>query len=146
MLLEDEELERARSKRSPEEAIATKNMYIMLWKSLIHRIKTAIQTITDDNKEDGPALLCHLLCQYIGTSKFCSYVSKTLKTLQDAGGNDKQAPLKLYEALVLTSVDGISSKTRAYKVVIVAKDKQLHFTKLTTISKAKYTALKMSDK
>eukprot|EP00957_Ditylum_brightwellii_P092200 7019323-Ditylum_brightwellii.AAC.1 len=129
MLLGDENLNRARAKRSPEEATATKNMYIVLWKLFVHQIKTTMQTITDDNKEDGPALLCHLLCQYMGTAElvirtyqtplnnlleklkeldfdidaFCDYASEMLKTLKDAGGNDKQASLKLNEEFVLTS-------------------------------------------
>eukprot|EP00957_Ditylum_brightwellii_P067612 5132306-Ditylum_brightwellii.AAC.1 len=84
-----------------------------------------MQTIADDNEKDGPAVLYHLLCQYTGISesvirtyqlslnnilekllemkfnvnKFCDYSSETLKTLCDAGGDDSQASLKLYEAL-----------------------------------------------
>eukprot|EP00957_Ditylum_brightwellii_P172602 13139449-Ditylum_brightwellii.AAC.1 len=59
-----------------------------------------------------------------------------LKTLKDVGGDDKQTSLRLYKALVMTSVDALSSEIRAYKVAIAARDKQLDFTKLTTISKA----------
>eukprot|EP00957_Ditylum_brightwellii_P164170 12499570-Ditylum_brightwellii.AAC.2 len=100
-------------------------MYIALWKSFAHPIKIAMQTIADDNETDGLALLYHLLCQYTGTAKsairtyllslnnlleklsemkfnvnmFCNYSAETLKTLHDAGGDDSQASLKLYEAL-----------------------------------------------
>eukprot|EP00957_Ditylum_brightwellii_P009165 693526-Ditylum_brightwellii.AAC.1 len=85
-----------------------------------------MQTITDEHECNSPALLYHLLWHYIGTSesvirtsqyllnalsdkldelsfditKFCNYTTKTLKTLTGAGGTDKQAPLKLYKALV----------------------------------------------
>eukprot|EP00957_Ditylum_brightwellii_P027943 2111133-Ditylum_brightwellii.AAC.1 len=85
-------------------------MYIALWKSFVRPIKTATQTIADDNKTDGPALLYHLFCQYTGTAesvirtyqlslnnlpeklsemkfdvdKFCDYSAETLKTLHDA--------------------------------------------------------------
>eukprot|EP00957_Ditylum_brightwellii_P014114 1063992-Ditylum_brightwellii.AAC.3 len=68
-----------------------------------------------------------------------------LKTLKDAGGDEKQASLKLYKALVSTSVDAFSSEIRAYKVAITIKDKQLDFTKIMTIAKAKYTSLKMCN-
>eukprot|EP00957_Ditylum_brightwellii_P212222 15367100-Ditylum_brightwellii.AAC.1 len=114
-------------------------MYIMLWLSFIHQIKTALQTVVDNNKTDGPALLYHLICQYrctakLGTrtyqlslnnlleklkefgfdiGKFYNYMFKMLKILHDAGGNDKQTPLKLYKALVLTKVDDFSSEIRA---------------------------------
>eukprot|EP00957_Ditylum_brightwellii_P135267 10314261-Ditylum_brightwellii.AAC.1 len=44
-------------------------MYIALWKSFAHPIKTAMQTIADDNDTDGPALLYHLLHQYTCTSE-----------------------------------------------------------------------------
>eukprot|EP00957_Ditylum_brightwellii_P126706 9657477-Ditylum_brightwellii.AAC.1 len=100
-------------------------MYITLWKAFAHPIKAAMQTIADDNNTDGPALLYHLLLQYTGTAepvirtyqislnnlpeklsemkydvdKFCNYSSETLKTLCNAGGDDSQASLKLYEVL-----------------------------------------------
>eukprot|EP00957_Ditylum_brightwellii_P051581 3911724-Ditylum_brightwellii.AAC.1 len=130
-----------------------------------------MQTVAYDNKEDGPAMLCHILCQHTCTAElvirtyqtslnslleklkeldfnidvFCNYAYEMLKTLQDAGGNDKQASLKLYPALVLITVDAFSSEIRAYKAAIATKDKLLDFTKLTTIAKAKYTSLKMHD-
>eukprot|EP00957_Ditylum_brightwellii_P128097 9770201-Ditylum_brightwellii.AAC.1 len=44
-------------------------MYITLWKLFAHSIKTAMQTIADDNETDGPALLYHLLCQYTGMAE-----------------------------------------------------------------------------
>eukprot|EP00957_Ditylum_brightwellii_P159378 12131890-Ditylum_brightwellii.AAC.1 len=116
-------------------------MYIMLWKSFALPIKTAIQTYANNNEIDGPALLYHLLRQYTGTSesairtyhlklnniteklemlgydinKFCNYAAKTLKTLYNAGGNNTQASLKLYEALTFSKVDAFNSKIRAYK-------------------------------
>eukprot|EP00957_Ditylum_brightwellii_P009582 722593-Ditylum_brightwellii.AAC.1 len=100
-------------------------MYIALWKSFACPIRTAIQTYANNNEIDGPALLYHLLKQYTGTAesvirtyqlnlnnltkklemlgydvnKFCDYAVKTLKTLCDAGENNTQASLKLYEAL-----------------------------------------------
>eukprot|EP00957_Ditylum_brightwellii_P023491 1772306-Ditylum_brightwellii.AAC.1 len=89
-------------------------MYITLWKSFAPFIKTAMQTIANDNKTDGPALLYHLLRQYtcmaesvirtyqlslnnlpeklsemkFNVDKFCDYSAETLKTLHDAGGYD----------------------------------------------------------
>eukprot|EP00957_Ditylum_brightwellii_P031306 2373321-Ditylum_brightwellii.AAC.1 len=103
-------------------------MYIVLRKSFMHPIKTAMQAIADDSKTDGPALLYHLLRQYTGMAelviriyqlsfnnllekllemkfdinKFCDYSAETLNTLHDADGDDSQASLKLYEALVLS--------------------------------------------
>eukprot|EP00957_Ditylum_brightwellii_P145963 11115361-Ditylum_brightwellii.AAC.1 len=128
-----------------------------------------MQTIADDNKTDGPALLYHLLHQYTGTAelvirtyqlslnnqleklsemkfdvdKFCNYSAETFKTLRDAGGDDSQASCKLYEALVLSTVDAFNSEIRVYKAAIVTKDKALDFTKLLTIVHDKYTSLMM---
>eukprot|EP00957_Ditylum_brightwellii_P209168 15360637-Ditylum_brightwellii.AAC.1 len=170
-MLEDEDLKSSRAKRSPEDAIAAKNMYIVLWRSFVNQIKTAMQTVADNNKVDDSVLICHLLCQYKCTAelvirtyqssvnnlsekleklnfdidKFCNYTSKTHKTLQDAGGDDKQALHKPYKALMLTIVDTFSSEIRAYKAAMVANDKGLDFTNLSTIAKAKYTSLKMCD-
>eukprot|EP00957_Ditylum_brightwellii_P205131 15342427-Ditylum_brightwellii.AAC.1 len=76
---------------------------------------------------------------------FCNYASKTLETLKDAGGDVKQASFNLIEALVLTSVDTFSSEIRAYKSAIAAKDKQLDFTKLTTIAKTKCPSLNIHN-
>eukprot|EP00957_Ditylum_brightwellii_P147632 11242982-Ditylum_brightwellii.AAC.1 len=85
-------------------------MYITLWKSFVCPIKTAKQTIANDNETDGPALPCHLLCQYtnaaelvirtyqlslnnlpekllemkFNANKFCNYSAETLKTLHNA--------------------------------------------------------------
>eukprot|EP00957_Ditylum_brightwellii_P089211 6793943-Ditylum_brightwellii.AAC.1 len=141
MLIDENNLKGTRLKRSPEEATAAKNIYIVLWKSFACPIKTAMQIYANNNKIDGPALLCHLLRQYTGTAesvirtyqlnlnnltdkieelgfdvdKFCNYTAKTLKTLHDAGG-----------------------EIRAYKVVVSAKDKTLNFTNLTTITRTKY--------
>eukprot|EP00957_Ditylum_brightwellii_P052647 3991457-Ditylum_brightwellii.AAC.1 len=50
-------------------------------------------------------------------------------------GNDKQASLKLYKALMLTTVVAFSSEIKTCKAAIAAKDNQLDFTKLTTIAK-----------
>eukprot|EP00957_Ditylum_brightwellii_P001308 102847-Ditylum_brightwellii.AAC.1 len=125
MLIDEDDLKGTRLKHSLEEAISAKNMYIVLWKSFTCPIKTAMQTCNDNNKINGPALLYHLLRQYTGTAesviriyqlnlnnitdkievlgfdinKFCNYAAKTLKTLCDAGGDDTQASLKLYEAV-----------------------------------------------
>eukprot|EP00957_Ditylum_brightwellii_P017873 1345883-Ditylum_brightwellii.AAC.1 len=76
-------------------------------------------------------------------NKFCDYSAETLKTLHDAGGDDSQASLKLYEALVLSKVDALNSEVRAYKAAIAAKDKPLDFIKLLTIACAEYTSLMM---
>eukprot|EP00957_Ditylum_brightwellii_P099153 7552073-Ditylum_brightwellii.AAC.1 len=126
-----------------------------------------MQTYANNNKINGPALLYHLLRKYTGTaesviriyqlnlnnpthnleelefdiSKFCDYTTKTLKTLCDAGGNDTQASLKLYEALTSLKVDAFISEIRAYKATVSAKNKTLDFTKLMTIACAKYTSL-----
>ena len=104
------------------------NMYISLWKSLACPIKTVMQMHANSYDTDGPALLYHLLWQYTGTAnsiihdqyfclnnlsnklgdlkfdvdKFCNYAIKTLIKLQDTGDDDKQAALKLYEALITT--------------------------------------------
>eukprot|EP00957_Ditylum_brightwellii_P010040 757642-Ditylum_brightwellii.AAC.1 len=110
MLIDEADLNEAQKKCSPKEFTAAKNMYIMLWKSFTRPIKTAMQTIINDNKTDGPALLYHILRQYTGTAesvirayqlsldklpeklsemkfnidKFCNYSAETLKTLRDA--------------------------------------------------------------
>eukprot|EP00957_Ditylum_brightwellii_P007762 587237-Ditylum_brightwellii.AAC.1 len=76
-------------------------------------------------------------------NKFCNYSAETLKTLCNAGGDDSQATLKLYEALVLSKVDAFNSEVRSYKATIVAKDKPLDFTKLLTIVCSEYTSLVM---
>eukprot|EP00957_Ditylum_brightwellii_P032184 2440065-Ditylum_brightwellii.AAC.1 len=107
MLINEADLKEAQKKCSPKESTAAKNMYIALWKSFAHPIKTAMQTIADDNETDGPALLYHLLCQYTSmaesvirtyqlslnnlwekllemkfdANKFCDYSAETLKTL-----------------------------------------------------------------
>eukprot|EP00957_Ditylum_brightwellii_P149787 11407218-Ditylum_brightwellii.AAC.1 len=41
-------------------------MYIVLWKSFTHPIKTVMQMYADNNEIDGPVLLYHLLRQYTG--------------------------------------------------------------------------------
>eukprot|EP00957_Ditylum_brightwellii_P113733 8671337-Ditylum_brightwellii.AAC.1 len=133
-------------------------MYIALWKSFAHQIKTAMKIITDNNMINGTAELVirtnhsflNNLLEKLEELDFdvdicCKYTSKTIKTLQDAEGNDKQTLLKLYNALVLIKVNAFSSAIRAYKAAVVAKDKKLDFTKLTTIASAKYTSLKMCD-
>eukprot|EP00957_Ditylum_brightwellii_P107028 8166131-Ditylum_brightwellii.AAC.1 len=110
MLIDEADLKEVQKKSSPEESTAAKNMYITLWKSFVHPIKTAMQTIANDNETDCPALLYHLLCQCAGTAepvirtyhlsrnnlpeklsemkidadKFCNYSAETLKTLRDA--------------------------------------------------------------
>eukprot|EP00957_Ditylum_brightwellii_P169078 12869010-Ditylum_brightwellii.AAC.1 len=98
----------------------------MLLKSFAHPIKTAMQTYTNNNKIDSPALLYHLLRQYTGTAesvirtyqlnlnnltdklevlgfdvnKFCNYTADTLKTLHGAGGDNTQSSLELYKAFM----------------------------------------------
>eukprot|EP00957_Ditylum_brightwellii_P152985 11644782-Ditylum_brightwellii.AAC.1 len=59
--------------------------------------------------------------------KFCDYLAETLKTLRDAGSDDSQASLKLYEALVLSKVDAFNSEIRVYKAAIAANDKPLGY-------------------
>ena len=76
-------------------------------------------------------------------NKFCDNSAETLKPLCDACGDDSQASLKLYEALVSSKVDAFNSEIRAYKAAIAAKDKPLDFTKLLTIACAEYTSLVM---
>eukprot|EP00957_Ditylum_brightwellii_P126933 9676866-Ditylum_brightwellii.AAC.1 len=63
--------------------------------------------------------------------------------LADVGGTDKQAPLKLYKALVTSHNDSFNSEIQAYKAAIAAKCKALEFSKLATMTKAKYTSLKI---
>eukprot|EP00957_Ditylum_brightwellii_P153114 11654577-Ditylum_brightwellii.AAC.1 len=46
-----------------------KSMYIAMWKSFTHPIKTVIQTTADSNKIDGPAFVYHLLRKYTGTAE-----------------------------------------------------------------------------
>eukprot|EP00957_Ditylum_brightwellii_P149538 11387797-Ditylum_brightwellii.AAC.1 len=158
MLIDEVDLNKVQKKHSPEESTTAKN--------------TAVQTIANDNKTDGPAILYHLFHQYTDTTelvirtyqlslnnlpeklsemnfdvdKFCNYSAETLKTLRDAGGDDSQASLKLYEALVLSKVDAFNSEIRVYKAAIVAKEKSLDFTKLLTITHAEYTSLVMRIK
>eukprot|EP00957_Ditylum_brightwellii_P052700 3994995-Ditylum_brightwellii.AAC.1 len=119
-LIDEQDLKGARLKRSPDEATAAKNMYIVLWKLFACPIKTAMQTYAVNNKIDGPDLLYHLLWQYTRTdelfswtyqlslnnlpekleelgfnvNKFCNCAAETLKTLHNAGDNDTQASLK----------------------------------------------------
>eukprot|EP00957_Ditylum_brightwellii_P017809 1340408-Ditylum_brightwellii.AAC.1 len=128
MLIDEADLKEAQKKRSPKESTTAKNMYIALWKSFTCPIKTTMQTIANDNETDGPALLYHLLHQYtvmaellirtyqlslnilleklleiiFNVNKFCDYSAEILKTLRNAGNDDGQASLKLYEALVVS--------------------------------------------
>eukprot|EP00957_Ditylum_brightwellii_P124173 9465706-Ditylum_brightwellii.AAC.1 len=44
-------------------------MCIVLWKSFVRPIKTAMQMYANHNKTDDPALLYHLLHQYTGTAE-----------------------------------------------------------------------------
>eukprot|EP00957_Ditylum_brightwellii_P003640 275004-Ditylum_brightwellii.AAC.1 len=75
--------------------------------------------------------------------KFCDYATKTLKTLCDAGGDDTQASLKLYEVLMSSNVDSFDSDFRTYKAAASAKDKALNFTKLIIIKCAEHMSLVM---
>eukprot|EP00957_Ditylum_brightwellii_P164156 12498802-Ditylum_brightwellii.AAC.1 len=123
MLIEENYLKGACIKLTPNKKVAALNMFVALQKSFVRHVKTTMQTIADKNKCDGPALLYHLLRHYTSTAesvirasqdllntlpdkldklsfdiaKFCNYATKTLKTLTDTGGTDKQAPLKLYK-------------------------------------------------
>eukprot|EP00957_Ditylum_brightwellii_P084582 6431816-Ditylum_brightwellii.AAC.1 len=125
MQFTEDNLKTSKSNCNQEQVQAATNMYISLWKSLAHPIKTAMKVHADSHDTDSPALLYHLLWQYTGTAnniihdqqlhlnnlpnklgdfkfdvdKFCNYAAEMLKTLCDAGGNNKQAALKLYEAL-----------------------------------------------
>eukprot|EP00957_Ditylum_brightwellii_P063523 4821378-Ditylum_brightwellii.AAC.1 len=68
MLIDEADFNEAQNKCSPRESTAAKNMYIALWNSFVHPIKTAMQMIANDNEIDSPALLHHLLHQYTGTA------------------------------------------------------------------------------
>eukprot|EP00957_Ditylum_brightwellii_P060528 4595805-Ditylum_brightwellii.AAC.1 len=120
-----------------------------------------MQEHADSHDTDGPALLYHLLWQYTGTAesvihdqqlclnnlsnklmdlkfnidKFCDYATETLKTLHNAGGDNKQAALKLYEALVTTKNNSFNSKIQAYKAAVATKDQNLSFSKLVNVAK-----------
>eukprot|EP00957_Ditylum_brightwellii_P018330 1380306-Ditylum_brightwellii.AAC.1 len=63
--------------------------------------------------------------------------------IKGTGINDKQAPLKLYKAPATSNVGSFNLEIRAYKAAVVAKDKQLNFTKLITIAYTEYTSLIM---
>eukprot|EP00957_Ditylum_brightwellii_P139874 10658790-Ditylum_brightwellii.AAC.1 len=52
MLSDEANLKEAQRKCSQEESTAVKNMYIAIWKSFVRPIKTAMQTIADDNDTD----------------------------------------------------------------------------------------------
>eukprot|EP00957_Ditylum_brightwellii_P129527 9879774-Ditylum_brightwellii.AAC.1 len=69
-------------------------------------------------------------------NKFCDYDVNTLKTLCNAGGNDTQASLKLYEALTSSKADAFNSEIRVYRAAISTKDKMLDFIQLRTIAHA----------
>eukprot|EP00957_Ditylum_brightwellii_P125593 9573240-Ditylum_brightwellii.AAC.1 len=140
MLIDKDDLKGARLKCSPDKATAAKIMYIVLCKSFARPIKTVMQMYANNNRIDGPALLYHLLLQCTGTAEsiirtyqlnlnnltqklnmlgynvdnFCDYAAKTLKTVCDAGDNNTQASLKLYETLISSKVDVFNSKIRAY--------------------------------
>eukprot|EP00957_Ditylum_brightwellii_P051127 3876080-Ditylum_brightwellii.AAC.1 len=107
-------------------------MYIVLCRSFACQSKTAMQSVADDNEQDDEL---DFNVNILGTRK-CHIATR---------GDDKEASLKLYKALVSTSVDAFSSGIRAYKAAIAVKDKKLNFTKLADIAKAKYTSLKIHD-
>eukprot|EP00957_Ditylum_brightwellii_P024512 1850263-Ditylum_brightwellii.AAC.1 len=67
--------------------------------------------------------------------KLCNYATETLKALRDTGGDDKQATLKLYKALVTTKNNSFNSEIQAYKAAVVAKDQNLSFSKLVNVAK-----------
>eukprot|EP00957_Ditylum_brightwellii_P082509 6272735-Ditylum_brightwellii.AAC.2 len=169
MLIEEDNLKGACIKRTPKEKVAVLNMFVALWKSFAQHVKMTMQTVADEHKCNGPALLYHLLRHYTGTvesiirtsqdlmntlpnkldelgfniAKFCNYATKTLKTLMDTGNTDKQAPLKLYEVLVTTHNDSFNSEIQAYKAAIATKSKTLEFSKLATMAKAEYNFLRI---
>eukprot|EP00957_Ditylum_brightwellii_P020208 1524080-Ditylum_brightwellii.AAC.1 len=64
-----------------------------------------------------------------------------LKMLQDTGGDDKQAALKLYEALVMTKNNSFNSEIQAHKAAVTAKDQNLSFTKLINAAKTEYKSM-----
>eukprot|EP00957_Ditylum_brightwellii_P079981 6082557-Ditylum_brightwellii.AAC.1 len=143
MLIEEDNLKGACIKRTPKKKVAMLNMLVALWKSFTQHVKMTMQTVANKHECNSPALLYHLLWHYNGTTEsiirtfqdlmnalpdkldklgfgianFCNYATKTLKTLTDTGCTDKQAPLKLYEAL--------------------------EFSKLATMAKSKYASLKI---
>eukprot|EP00957_Ditylum_brightwellii_P142675 10871068-Ditylum_brightwellii.AAC.1 len=126
-----------------------------------------MQMHANSHDTDGPALLYHLLWQYTDPAysvicdqqlglnnlsnklndikfdmdKFCNYVAETLKMLRNAGGDDKQVALKLYEALVTTKNNSFNSEIQAYKAAIAAKDQTLPFSKLINVAKTEYKSM-----
>eukprot|EP00957_Ditylum_brightwellii_P090094 6861280-Ditylum_brightwellii.AAC.2 len=126
MLIEEDSLKGACTKHTPEKKVVALNMSVALWKSFTQHVKTTMQTFADNHECNGPALLYHLLWHYTGTAEsvirtsqvnlnaltdnlekfgfdianICDYATETLRTLINAGRSDKQALLKLYEALV----------------------------------------------
>eukprot|EP00957_Ditylum_brightwellii_P064499 4894877-Ditylum_brightwellii.AAC.1 len=145
MQITNNDIKLSKANRNPDQNRAATNMYILLWKSLVRPVKTVMQVHANSHDTDSPALLYHLLRQYTGTvesvicdqqlclnnlsnklmdlkfdvNKFCDYATETLKTLRNAGGDDKQAALKLYEALVTTKNDSFNSEIRAYKAAVM---------------------------
>eukprot|EP00957_Ditylum_brightwellii_P187161 14254849-Ditylum_brightwellii.AAC.1 len=126
-----------------------------------------MQMHANSHNTDSPALLYHLLWQYTGTAgsiirdqqlclnnlsnklsnlkfdvyKFCNYTAKTLKTLRDAGSDNKQAALKLYKSLATTKNNSFNSEIQAYKASIAAKNQNLSFNKLINIAKTEYKSI-----
>eukprot|EP00957_Ditylum_brightwellii_P139907 10661215-Ditylum_brightwellii.AAC.1 len=153
MQITEGDIKLSKANRNSDQNRAATNMYILLLKSLARPVKTAMQVHANSHNTDVPALLHHLLRQYTGTAesvicdqqlclnnlsnklpdlkfgvdKFCNYATETLKTLRNTGGDDKQAALKLYEALVTTKNDSFNSEIRAYKAAVAAKDQNLSF-------------------
>eukprot|EP00957_Ditylum_brightwellii_P006845 518417-Ditylum_brightwellii.AAC.1 len=68
MQITEEDLKLSKSSQNQEQDQAATNMYISLWKALACPIKTAMQMHDNSHDTDGPALLYHLLWQYICTA------------------------------------------------------------------------------
>eukprot|EP00957_Ditylum_brightwellii_P051524 3906517-Ditylum_brightwellii.AAC.2 len=138
MLIDEQDLKWARLKCSPEEATAAKNICMLTTTRLMVQLfctgttESVIRTY-QLNLNNLPEKLEELR---FDVNKFCDYAAETLKTLCDAGGDDTQASLKLYEALMSSKVDAFNSEIRAYKATVSAKDIPLDFTKFTTIAHA----------
>eukprot|EP00957_Ditylum_brightwellii_P114276 8712997-Ditylum_brightwellii.AAC.1 len=110
MQITKDNLKMSKSNHNQEQVQDVTNMYISLWKSLAHLIKTAMQMHADSHDTDSLALLYHLLWQYTATAnsiihdqqlclnnlsnklgglkcdvdKFCNYAVKMLITRCDA--------------------------------------------------------------
>eukprot|EP00957_Ditylum_brightwellii_P115326 8794305-Ditylum_brightwellii.AAC.1 len=69
MQITDNDIKLSKANRKSDQNRAATNMYMLLWKSLVRPVKTAMQVHVNSHDTDGPALLYHLLQQYTGTTE-----------------------------------------------------------------------------